>query len=57
VHAADRPGRHEPGSGTIDWPAAMAALRREGYAGPVGLEFNPSVATQAALASTREALA
>ncbi len=57
VHAADRPGRNEPGSGVIDWHAAAAALRREGYAGPVGLEFRPTGATEAALAAVREQLA
>jgi hydroxypyruvate isomerase len=47
------PGRHEPGSGTIDYPRVMATLRRLGYQGAVGLEFSPSgdseIAARAAL--------
>ena len=41
VHIADVPGRHEPGSGTIDWPRRLADLRSAGYAGAIGLEFMP----------------
>lgn len=57
VHAADRPGRNQPGSGTIGWHAAVAALKAEGYAGPIGLEFRPTGATAEALAPIREVLA
>jgi len=41
VQLADMPGRHEPGTGTLPFPAILEALDRAGYAGPVGLEFNP----------------
>lgn len=57
VHAADRPGRNQPGSGVIDWKAAIAALQREGYGGPVGLEFRPTGTTAQALQAIRERLA
>lgn len=40
-HAADMPGRHEPGSGKIDYQAVKALLRRVGYEGFVGMEFSP----------------
>ena len=53
VHAADRPGRHEPGSGTIDWRAAVAALRDVGYTGPIGLEFRPTGDSAASLRDIR----
>lgn len=56
VHVADVPGRHEPGSGSIDWPAAMATLAAEGYRGAIGLEFWPTGATLDALNSTRATL-
>jgi hydroxypyruvate isomerase len=41
VHIADVPGRHEPGSGTIDWPKELTSLRKAGYKGPLGLQFMP----------------
>ncbi len=53
VHVADAPGRHEPGTGEIDWAAALATLTAAGYAGPIGLEFRPTGTTRHALAATR----
>ncbi len=44
VHVADHPGRHEPGSGTLQFPQIINALRLSGYAGAVGFEYLPSVA-------------
>jgi hydroxypyruvate isomerase len=38
---ADHPGRHEPGSGTIDFCAIEQAAEEIGYEGPIGLEFVP----------------
>lgn len=42
VQVADVPGRGEPGSGTIDWPAQLALLRSLGYEGAIGLELTPT---------------
>lgn len=42
VQLADAPGRGEPGSGAIDWPAALGILRAAGYDGPIGLEYYPT---------------
>lgn len=47
VHIADHPGRHEPGTGSIDFPALVDALQAGGYAGAIGFEFIPSAATTA----------
>jgi hydroxypyruvate isomerase len=38
VQVADVPGRCEPGTGEINFPAIAAALREMGYRGTVGLE-------------------
>lgn len=43
VQIADAPGRGEPGSGSIDWPARIADLENSGYAGPIGLEYYPTI--------------
>lgn len=39
VHIADHPGRHEPGSGTLDFPRILAALQGAGYTGAIGFEY------------------
>jgi hydroxypyruvate isomerase len=56
VQVADTPGRHEPGTGSIAWPAVMDVLRTKGYAGPIGLEYFPGVDDAESLALTRRAL-
>jgi hydroxypyruvate isomerase len=38
IQVADVPGRREPGTGEINYPAIAGALERLGYAGVVGLE-------------------
>ena len=38
VQVADVPGRCEPGTGEINYPAVARALAEAGYAGVVGLE-------------------
>ena len=45
VHVSDAPGRREPGSGTIDWPASLTMLKAIGYGGAIGLEYWPTGAT------------
>jgi hydroxypyruvate isomerase len=50
VHVADVPGRHEPGTGAVDWPRQLAALRAAGYSGAIGLEYLPSGDTESSLA-------
>jgi len=41
-HVADVPGRHEPGTGEINYANVFRAIAATGYQGFVGLEFKPS---------------
>lgn len=56
VQAADFPGRHQPGTGAIDWRERIAMLRREGYAGAIGLEYRPEGQSAASVREARAAL-
>lgn len=49
VQVADNPGRHEPGSGEINYPYLFALLDHLGYAGWVGCEYKPKAGTEAGL--------
>jgi hydroxypyruvate isomerase len=44
IHAADLPGRHEPGTGLIDYKGIFSLLRTLKYDKTVGFEFWPSQA-------------
>jgi hydroxypyruvate isomerase len=46
IQFADAPGRHEPGTGTIDFPHHFATIDRLGYEGWVSAEYRPSKATR-----------
>lgn len=50
VQFADCPGRHEPGTGTLDFAAAIAALRAAGYDRWLAAEYRPQASTTAGLA-------
>lgn len=41
IHVADSPGRHQPGTGEIDWPAVAQLLQGLEYQGFLGMEFAP----------------
>ncbi|HYH28871.1 MAG TPA: TIM barrel protein [Pseudonocardia sp.] len=41
VQIADPPGRGQPGTGELDWPAVLGRLAASGYDGYVGLEYKP----------------
>jgi len=56
LHVADVPGRHEPGTGEINYRNVFRAISEAGYRGFVGLEFRPSVDSAAALAAVRNLL-
>ncbi|ATG73767.1 isomerase [Zobellella denitrificans] len=49
VQVADDPGRHEPGTGRLDFPALFALLERRGYPGWIGCEYHPHNGTEAGL--------
>jgi hydroxypyruvate isomerase len=49
IQIADVPGRHEPGTGEINYPNVFSALDRLGYEGYIGLEYRPSGDTSASL--------
>ncbi len=42
IQIADNPGRHEPGTGEINYPFLFDHLDRIGYQGWVGCEYRPS---------------
>lgn len=50
VQIADSPGRHQPGTGEINYRNVLAALDDAGYAGYVGLEYVPLGTTEESLA-------
>ena len=45
IQVADHPGRGEPGTGEIDFPALFKVLDKIGYAGWVGCEYRPVTTT------------
>jgi len=52
IHVADVPGRHEPGTGELNYVNIFKALREAGYDKYVGFEFEPTVPSEeAAMAS------
>ncbi len=56
IQLADNPGRHEPGSGEINYAFLFAHLDRIGWGGWIGCEYQPATTTQAGL-GWRERLA
>lgn len=45
VQLADNPGRHEPGTGEINYPFLFAHLEKLGYQGWIGCEYKPAAST------------
>jgi hydroxypyruvate isomerase len=54
VQFADSPGRHEPGTGGLDFSTIFGTIRASGYRGWVGAEYHPLGATLAGLGWLRE---
>lgn len=49
VQVADHPGRHEPGTGEINYANIFKVLDEVGYSGWVGAEYRPKAGTSAGL--------
>lgn len=54
IQIADNPGRHQPGTGEINYPAIFAAIDACGYDGYVGLEYIPQPDSVASLSWVKE---
>jgi hydroxypyruvate isomerase len=54
IQLADNPGRHEPGTGEINYPFLYEHVDRIGYDGWVGAEYRPKAGTDAGLGWFRE---
>ncbi|HEX7685235.1 MAG TPA: hydroxypyruvate isomerase [Trinickia sp.] len=54
VQLADNPGRHEPGTGEINYAFLFDWLDRLGYSGYIGCEYKPRTTTLEGLAWLRE---
>ena len=49
IQIADTPGRHEPGTGEINYPNVFSAIDEMGYDGWIGCEYIPLATTEAGL--------
>lgn len=52
VHVADVPGRHEPGTGEINYRNVFRCLREAGYDKTIGFEYVPTLASEVTAASS-----
>ncbi len=50
IQIADNPGRHQPGTGEINYPFLFKEIDRLGYGGVIGLEYVPEPDTLTSLA-------
>jgi hydroxypyruvate isomerase len=53
VQLADNPGRHEPGTGEINFPYLFRRLDELGYSGWIGCEYKPKTTTTEGLSWVR----
>ena len=49
MQLADNPGRHEPGTGEINYEFLFGFIDRTGYSGWIGCEYKPAAKTEAGL--------
>ena len=52
MQLADNPGRHEPGTGEINYPFVFNAIDQMGYDGWIGCEYKPKNGTSQGLGWT-----
>lgn len=55
-HVADCPGRHEPGTGNVDYPAIIREIAKLDYSGYIGLEYRATKPDAETLGFIKEAL-
>lgn len=53
-HLADVPGRHEPGTGTIDYPSIISQINALPYDGYIGLEYRATKADEDTMGFLKE---
>ena len=56
IQVADEPGRHEPGTGEINYPNLFRFIEEAGYKGFIGSEYRPAGRTEDGLGWVREYL-
>ena len=56
MQLADTPGRHEPGTGEINYPFLFQHIDKIGYQGWIGCEYRPAAGTEAGLGWVRSYL-
>jgi hydroxypyruvate isomerase len=54
IQIADNPGRHQPGTGEINYPFVFKEMDRLGYQGYVGLEYVPTPDSRSSFAWIKE---
>ena len=54
LQLADTPGRHEPGTGEINYPFLFGHVDAEGYGGWIGCEYRPKAGTSEGLGWLRD---
>lgn len=55
IQIADNPGRHEPGTGEVNYPFLFGFLDDKGYAGWIGCEYRPAGKTSEGLGWMKQA--
>jgi hydroxypyruvate isomerase len=54
IQIADNPGRHEPGTGEINYPFLLKEIDALGYQGYIGLEYIPGAGSQSSFGWIRD---
>ncbi|WP_242688501.1 TIM barrel protein [Bacillus sp. Cs-700] len=55
-HIADNPGRHEPGTGELNFGNILKAIKKTGFEGFIGLECNYTIPTDQAIDSFKKTI-